>query len=216
MKKTISVLAGVAALCATTAQAVTVTAYTDRDAYLAALAGEDVQRENFNRATLANEGGNDYRAGALSFTFDGSPAQDISFYPRLEDGQLLLNVDEDGDPRPLTLSVDGSLRAFGARFESALSGSGLILEFGGQRFDLADFLPSRNGGTGFFGLIADESVGSLVIASAIDLDAMATREIFGLDNLRFVADADVIPVPGAAALFVPVLAAGWAARRKRA
>lgn len=215
MKTTMSMIAGLAVLWAGAAQAATVTAYTDRAAFLAALAGEDVQRETFRDATLVNEGGNDYRAGALSFTFEGTPPSDISFYPRLEDGQLLLNVDEDGDPGPLTLSVDGSLRAFGGRFDRALSGSELILTFGGQSFDLADFLnPNRREGTGFFGLIADESVGSLVIASAIDPDAMAVREIFGLDNLIFVADA--VPLPGAAVLFVPALAAGWAARRKRA
>ncbi len=207
-------LALIAGLAASSTAAASITVFTDRASWEAALGGAPAVVEDFNStATGPIADGATLDTGLLQITRDGSANG--------ADGDLAITAgggfgDIDGtnyldgetgiDPHErVDFGFNGqSIFAFGADFTSPFSGDGIGIEVDGQIF-LVDTIAGFD--TGFFGLVSSSgNFGSVSIVGNPATDTF--QELWQADNVSY-----AVPAPGAAGLLG--LAGLAAARRRR-
>ena len=124
----------------------------------------------------------------------------------LVDGSREFQGDLDnGHNQLLRFDFDQAVFGFGADFNAALTGDLLTLEINNSVFLLSDILGGN--GTGFFGIISDESFDSVTFGRENPTDS---GKFFSIDNVRFSG----VPEPGSC-LILGSLALVVGSRRRR-
>jgi hypothetical protein len=165
---------------ATPAQAVTITTFTDRTAWEAALAGQTIQTEDFNDSVF-NDGSVTSNAGS----FTGTNWHDVI---------------DTAPSKTTTWTFNSSLTAWGADWDllqGAMAqhnqGINLFIDAGGST--LIDSFPFLSDDyIGFFGFISDTPFTNVSVFPGTPLQgAEGVNEIYDMDNMSFVA---AVPEPG--------------------
>lgn len=193
--------------------AATITVFTDRASWEAAIGGAPITVEDFNSTTTQPiADGQTLDTGLLQIRRDGSPNAadgDLAISP----GTLFGNFDGtnhlDGETgiephERVDFGFNGSaVFAFGADWVSPFSGDGIGLEVNGELF-LIDTIAGFD--SGFFGVVSSSS--SFATVSVVGNPAMDTfQELWQADNVSY-----AIPTPGAAGVLG---LAGLAVMRRR-
>ncbi len=211
--RTVLAAAVVAAGAAASASA-SVTVYTDRASWLAAIGGS-TGFEDFNSTAVQSfaDGQTLSFASGLSVTRDGSPNGGdgaLAISPGSQfgniDGTTHLDGETGAEPHEVVrLNFGGPVFAFGADFASPFSGDGIALQIGNDVVNL-DFITGFN--VGFAGIVIDGggSVGEIQIVGTTD--PITFQELWQADNFEWA----VIPTPGSIAVLG---LAGVAATRRR-
>ena len=203
------------------AQAATITVFTDRTAWELALAGQTIVTEDFEGVATGTlpGGGVETTLGSLGFSYLGGPD---GAEPEVVDGgavngsrELNGEVNFDGTPSgDHTINFLGAFAtAFGGDWDSTLSGSELVIEVAGETILFSDFLAPS--GDGFLGFISDMAFDSFLITVAGTGAPGVSSEVFSLDDASFALVSDV-PLPAALPMFLAGLAALRFGRRRAA
>lgn len=211
----------VAALATDTAGAA-IMVFTSRADWEAAVG--TFQTEDFESTPLGTlPGGTTTNLGLVDFSYPGAPSGSPA--PRIRDSgtvngtrELVGHIFDPGagggttNPGPHTITFASPIWAFGADFESTLSGDNVTVTFAGMTIKFSDFLIAP--GNGFLGVVADTTFSTIVFGTE---DASGyTAELFSIDDLSFSVAETAVPEPGMLGLVALGLAGlGVAARRRR-
>ncbi len=207
--------AAVVAAGAAASASASVTVFTDRASWLAAISGS-TGFEDFNSTAVQSfaDGQTLSFASGLSITRDGSPnGADgaLAISPGSQFGNIDGTTHLDGETGASPHEVvrlnfaGGPVFAFGADFTSPFSGDGIGLQIGNDLV-LLDFITSFN--TGFAGIIIDGGGSVNEIQIVGNPDTITFQELWQADNFQWA----VIPTPGSIAV---IGVAGLAATRRR-
>lgn len=180
-------------LWATALQASTVTAYTDKSDFLAAVDGE-IEIEDFSTVSPGTlPGGNTITLlGSIGFSYEGSPDGDqplIGNNPSIPGSREFMGeINADGIPSGThTFYFPYEVYAFGADFYRALTTAGLTLTVLEHSFNFFELLDEP--GTGFVGFVSDTPISYFTLDTARN----DRSEVFWMDNVLF--SPAVIPLP---------------------
>ena len=208
MKKVIfASIFGLSVLSAS-ASAVSLTAYTDRSAWEAAVGSfilEDF--ESFTSATpyiTSPVDVGDFTVSVSGENF-GSIWHNIGPVSNGNDvnGSAQLNA-ATGSTGGTTLAFDFSIFAFGADWGGVSDNRVTSLIVGGEALAIPSLSP------GFFGFVADAAFSSLLLQLT-----SGSADGFGLDDAVYSTGVNAVPIPAAAFLFAPALL-GFMGFRRRA
>ena len=147
------VVAAVAVIGAAPARAA-ITAYTDRDAFLASLSpGYYLEANMAGRYDLYNVNGFSYVANASDSPFPGAVATDLS--TQVAGG-------------PITFRFDAGIKAFGGyfyntSFDNTVVADSILIKLNGGSFT---YTPSPSSTTSFYGFISDSDLASASVSSS--------------------------------------------------
>ena len=210
-------LAGLAALlaCATTQADAAVTVFTDRDAFLAALADAEVASDGLDAPVTAG----DAVALPLGITSRNSLGNRLPGDNGVSGGELSNALA--GNALLASglneLLLPGGAVAFGAAFggvggdlpllDDASITLGVVVDGVAQSFDLQSLFGGAD--DGFFGLISDgDDLGAVLLTNG-----SGVRNAFTIDEV-FVANALPVPVPAGLPLFAVGTALAFSARKR--
>ena len=214
-----SVVAGGSLLAS--AQAASVTVFTDRTAWEMAVAGQTIVNEDFEGVATGTlpGGGVESTLGSIGFSYLGGPdgAEPEVVDSGSVNGSRELNGEVNADGTPSgdhTISFLGeTVNAFAGDWDSTLTGSQLVIELLGETILFSDFLTGS--GDGFLGFVSDMAFDNFLITVAGVGAPTTTSEVFSLDDASFALVSEV-PLPAALPMFLAGLAAFRFGRRRTA
>jgi hypothetical protein len=207
------IVAGISIGAIASAASASITVFTDRASWEAAVGGAPITVEDFNStAPQPIADGSTLDTGLLQIKRDGS-ANGGDGDLAISDGSTFGDFDGtnflDGETgiaphERVDFGFNGqSVFAFGADFVSPFSGDGIALEVGGQLFNI-DTISGFD--SGFFGIV-DTSATYSTISIVGTPEDISFQELWQADNVSY-----AVPSPGAAGLLA---FAGLAATRRR-
>ena len=193
---------GLGLALASHSEAATITVYTDRSSWEAAVG--TFSTEDFSGIADTGElsANVEHTLGLLTFSYTGAPGVGR---PRVTsnhfEGDPTQAIDGGGttSPGPHVFEFPYSVLAWGTDFTNASTGALLDITMAGETIALVDYLPSP--GTGFFGITSDTPFSQIIISAGST--QVTPDEIFSLDNVSFGEQAETqTPVPEPASLLL--------------